>query len=436
MSEKIDNLIIGGGPAGLTAANILRNLKKNYILFESSDVLGGLCKTFKSNDGFKFDNFKHIFKVSKDHLKELQKIGIRTNFETISTPRMLCGCENGKVYEYPVQENLWNLEPEERKLVLKSFSERARNIEIKTCKDWCLDKFGEYFSEKYIFPYIRKHLCSEPDEIGTKWLTMNNGKSRFSYPGEPDPKGKCGIENSYFEMFCYPMIGGFSSFFHQKHKEHLFTGNTLTKIDYKNKIAYFNNGKEFEYENLISSIPLDEMILKICDDVPEELKEKARSLKYVSGDTVSIKMNFPVSRTDFHWMYVFDSSIKCAKVSAVSNISKANVPNKRNGSIQLEYFRKPESKPITEDEVKADLKKLSEYNLFNNEDVQSIEIRSEKYCNLVLKDADYDISEFLCDWLSERNITQIGRFGTWRYMLSPEVIISSKISTLKALNDK
>ena len=56
--EKVDVLIIGGGITGLSLASFLK--KRDYLVLEKSQTLGGYCKTKISGD-FVWDYSGHFF---------------------------------------------------------------------------------------------------------------------------------------------------------------------------------------------------------------------------------------------------------------------------------------------------------------------------------------------------------------------------------------
>ena len=52
---KIDNIVIGGGAAGLTAANVLGKSGREVLLIEKESLTGGLVNSYSSK-GFVFDS--------------------------------------------------------------------------------------------------------------------------------------------------------------------------------------------------------------------------------------------------------------------------------------------------------------------------------------------------------------------------------------------
>ena len=53
-------LVLGGGPAGLTAGYLLGKLGRDVLVLEAEDQVGGLAKTVE-RDGYRFDLGGHRF---------------------------------------------------------------------------------------------------------------------------------------------------------------------------------------------------------------------------------------------------------------------------------------------------------------------------------------------------------------------------------------
>ena len=55
MKREKPIVIVGGGIAGLTAANFLRQHGIPFILYEGAGKLAGLAASFKDENGFSYD---------------------------------------------------------------------------------------------------------------------------------------------------------------------------------------------------------------------------------------------------------------------------------------------------------------------------------------------------------------------------------------------
>src|SRR3712207_8285939 len=64
--EQKPYLVIGGGPAGLTAGYLLAKAGKRVIVFEADDQVGGIAKTVVDPHGYRFDLGGHRFFTKKD----------------------------------------------------------------------------------------------------------------------------------------------------------------------------------------------------------------------------------------------------------------------------------------------------------------------------------------------------------------------------------
>ena len=94
------------------------------------------------------------------------------------------------------------------------------------------------------------------------------------------------------------------------------------KIDPLNKIIYFKNSYKENYDKLISSIPLPE-IVNIIENTPKEIIEKSKLLKWTSGYTVSIGLSTK-EILPYLWFYIYDEDIPFARVYSPSHKSKDN----------------------------------------------------------------------------------------------------------------
>src|SRR3712207_9464539 len=64
-------VVIGGGPAGLTAGYLLAKAGKPVIVFEADDQVGGLAKTVVDPDGYRFDLGGHRFFTKNQEVNDL-----------------------------------------------------------------------------------------------------------------------------------------------------------------------------------------------------------------------------------------------------------------------------------------------------------------------------------------------------------------------------
>src|SRR5438067_12002099 len=99
MLEK-PTVVIGAGPAGLTAGYLLAKRGLPVIVLEAEDQVGGIAKT-AVRDGYRFDLGGHRFFTKAKEVDALWHEIMREEF--LERPRQSRIYWNGKFLEYPLQ---------------------------------------------------------------------------------------------------------------------------------------------------------------------------------------------------------------------------------------------------------------------------------------------------------------------------------------------
>src|SRR3954447_8645824 len=93
-------LVLGGGPAGLTAAYLLAKAGRPVIVVEAKDQVGGLAKTVVDPEGYRFDLGGHRFFTKVKEVDDLWHEVMGEEF--LRRPRQSRIYWNGKFLEYPL----------------------------------------------------------------------------------------------------------------------------------------------------------------------------------------------------------------------------------------------------------------------------------------------------------------------------------------------
>ena len=93
-------VVVGGGPAGLTAAYLLAKKGYKVTVFEGSDMLGGISQTAQYK-GYRFDIGGHRFFTKVEPVEELWHEILGDEF--ISVPRLSRIYYDGKFFDYPLK---------------------------------------------------------------------------------------------------------------------------------------------------------------------------------------------------------------------------------------------------------------------------------------------------------------------------------------------
>src|SRR3954451_8782229 len=94
-------VVIGGGPAGLTAGYLLAKAGKKVIVLEADDQVGGIAKTVVDPDGYRFDLGGHRFFTKNKEVDDLWHEIMGDEF--LQRPRMSRIFWRGKYLDYPLK---------------------------------------------------------------------------------------------------------------------------------------------------------------------------------------------------------------------------------------------------------------------------------------------------------------------------------------------
>ena len=415
-SEKI--LILGAGISGLGAAYSCKQRGVRTIILEKNNTYGGLCGNFTIR-GYRFDHFVH-FSFTKE--KEVIDIFNESTEQIITHISNPYNVYKGRWIKHPAQNNLYPLPEEEKQLVINDFMHRPETdmSKIKTYEDWLRLQYGNYFAEHFPMVYTIKYWMVDAKNLETKWV----GNRLYQPSVEEVIQGSKTAETPvtyYAKEMRYPKKGGFKAFFSKLAEDQDIRYNQdVISIDTKKCQVKTKNGDVYNYEQLISSLPLPEVI-KMLDNVPDEVISAANNLKATSGYQISIGLttkNIP----PYLWWYIYDEDIVPARVYSPSLKSPDNAPNGCS-SLQMELYC--EKGKYTKNEIyNGSVAKLIELGIIKNEDIKFVDIRFEEYANVIFYSNIYESRKIVRDYLSLIGIQTIGRFGEWDYLWSNQSLLS------------
>ena len=425
MVRKIDNLILGAGFAGLGASHTLKSRGEESTILEKDDTFGGLCGNFVIN-GFRFDRFVHVSFSKIDEVNKLFWESCGGNEGVIKHIPNPFNIYNKKWIKHPAQNNLFPLSEEEKTVIINDFLARPDITKVKApdnYEQWLRLQYGNYFAEHFPMVYTRKYWMKEAKELRTEWTG-----GRFYQPSVEEVIEGSKTANTpvtyYAKEQFYPKEGGFKHFVSKLADEaNILYNMGVHSIDTTNKIVR-TDGKDgenaFYYNRLISSIPLPE-IIKMLENVPEEILEAVAKLEATSGYHVSIALktkNIP----PYMWWYIYDEDILAARVYSPSIKSPSNAPEGCS-SLQMEVYCK-EGKFTEKEIIDGTVGKLIELDIIKGEDILFTHVGFEKYGNIIFTEPIYEARKIVRDYLLSKGIETIGRFGEWDYLWSDQSLFS------------
>jgi protoporphyrinogen oxidase len=346
-------VIMGAGPAGLTAAWELIKSGKSVVVWEADPIyVGGISRTVQAN-GFRFDVGGHRFFSKSAEVNEVWREIMPDDF--VDCPRLSRIYYRNKFFSYPLEamDSFLKLGPFETVRIIFSYIHaRANPIRPETTfAQWVTNRFGKRLFDMFFKSYTEKVWGISCDEISADWaaqrikgLSLREAIISAFKGRQAAPTAKTLIRN-----FFYPRLGpgqmwetaankiierGGWIFLDRKVKTIHWDETGVTHITGTDHLGTFF---QQEGSSFISSIPLQELMLVLDPPPPKEVVAAAKALRYRDFVTVCLV----VDRADVFpdtWIYIHDPSVKVGRVQNYKNWSAAMVPDPKLTSLGMEYF--------------------------------------------------------------------------------------------------
>lgn len=154
--ERKPIAIIGGGLAGLTAANYLHRKNIPFVLYEAGKQIAGLCKSFKDEEGFSYDFGAHF--VTNRLAAMIGVSGDCRPVKHYSETVLL----NGKTYAYP-----FGLMKIPRMTLSGVKSQLISGGKEKTAQNWFRSRYGQALADEVALPLVEAWSGAKSDELSS-----------------------------------------------------------------------------------------------------------------------------------------------------------------------------------------------------------------------------------------------------------------------------
>jgi len=350
-----DVVIIGAGPAGLTAASELCKAGRRSVVFEKDAVVGGISRTVTYN-GYLFDIGGHRFFTKVKAVEDMWHEYMQDDF--LLRSRISRILYNRKFFNYPlkISNALSGLGLVNSVLVLFSYL-KIRLVPIrneKNFEDFVTNMFGSRLYRIFFKTYTEKVWGIPCTEISAEWAAQRiKGLSLVSAVKNALIGNrfttKQTVIKTLIDSFHYPRKG--PGMMWEKvtdvvnetgSKVHLESdvvkiyhqGDQVSAIDVQLKSGEI---QKFTGSDFISTMPVRELIQKLDPPVPAAVLNAANLLNYRDFLTVALIVE-QEHLFDDNWIYIHDQDVKVGRIQNFKNWSPEMVPDGNNTCLGLEYF--------------------------------------------------------------------------------------------------
>jgi protoporphyrinogen oxidase len=438
MSDSV--VVIGSGMAALGAHEVLHDAGVDHVLYDKNGHPGGHTATFRDPSGFIFDDGPHISFTEDARLQELLAKNVGGHFETIK-----CYVDNywhGHWVKHPAQINLHGLPTDLIVECVRDFITAANAApdgvdaaEIANYEQWLRASFGDTFAETFPMVYGRKYHTVDAGNMSTDWL----GPRLYTPDLEEVLRGAIDASTPdvhYVDHFRYPAAGGFISYLEPwLSRAELHLGSEVTGIDAAERVVRFADGTARGYLNLVSSMPLPELI-PLIDGAPSDVVQASAKL----ACTQAVIINVGVGRDDIspaQWRYFYDEDLVFTRCSFPHLLSPSTCPP-GSGSVQVECYYSDKYRPLDRtpasciEPVIADLIRTGIFD--ESDEIVFAEARPIKYANVIF-DLDRALAlETVHGYLRDVDLHWCGRYGDWDYSWTDQAFFSGEAAAEAVLS--
>jgi len=350
-------VIIGAGPAGLTASyELMKHDIPTTVIEKDATYVGGLARTVE-HKGYRFDIGGHRFFSKNQEVEALWTEILGP--EMLTRNRLSRIYYRGRYFAYPIRaaNALWNLGPIEAVRCMASYGyARVRPIRNpRSLEDWVRNQFGWRLFSIFFKTYTEKVWGISTKELSADWaaqriksldmwLVLKSALLPKRRPAKRDD-----VVTTLIDSFRYPRLGPGQMWervaeIHRAKGHPVLFGRTVERIKHDHdRVTSVSTRtesgsiEEHQGSDFISSMPIRELVSRLDPAAPDSVRRAADSLSY--RDFISVAVM--IDRADVfpdNWIYIHDPTVKVGRIQNFKNWSPDMVPDRSKTCLGLEYF--------------------------------------------------------------------------------------------------
>lgn len=431
-SQKL--LVLGGGISGLTAARILQERGRDYLLLERCPTFGGLTRTVEVGE-FCFDYTGHFLHLSRYSSPGGIPYANLKDEEWGQIIRRSCCFVGGKLITAPIQYNLAELPPALFTECVNSYNARPSLSDSATAtfRDYVVSGFGQALSDLFLIPQNEKTMAISLD-------CLSKHAVRRFFPAPDDTLVREGMtadggggSKSYNSTFWYPKLGGIGRLVEglRSGVRDCVANQDIIAVNLQDKTISTRTHGTFAWDGILSSIPL-KSFCEMTND--EELMYASAGLSHSStvSFNIGLRGRLRPEFEDIHWLYIPDRKIPFYRIGFYSNIGEGTC-SPGCSSVYVEVGLPSEEVDrtnLTHDLQPKVMRSLKELGWIDSRDVVCVVIHVMRHAYVHHTPQRDKAVAMILARLRESRVFPIGRYGLWDYTSMEDSMESARTAVL------
>jgi protoporphyrinogen oxidase len=345
-------VIIGGGPAGLTAAYQFGRHHRTVTVVEATGEVGGISRTVV-RDGWRFDIGGHRFFTKVRAVSDLWHEMLPPE-DFLVRPRASRIYFGGKFYDYPLKpwNALRNLGPVEAvRCVLSYLWARVRPPRDQTSfEGYMAAQFGWRLYRKFFKTYTEKVWGVPADELLAVWAAqrIKNLNLLAAVRDAVLPGRRRAELTSLIEQFEYPRLG--PGMMWERCADLVRAQGSDIRLSHRVHAIRHEDGRATQVicatpdgdsvlscSEIVSSMPLPMLIEAMDPPAPADVLDAAKNITYRDFLTVALIVPEELAFPD-NWIYVHSPGVAVGRIQNFGAWSPDMVAEPGMTCLGLEYF--------------------------------------------------------------------------------------------------
>lgn len=419
--------IIGAGPAGLTAAYKLSSQGAHVTVFETTDLPGGLSRSFELW-GQIVDLGPHRFFSRDPRVNQLWLEVVEKDFRMVD--RLTRIYYNKRFFHYPLKPTnaLWNLGFLTSLLCVLSYLRQKvfpQRVDSNSFEGWVVERFGRKLYKIFFKSYSEKLWGIDCTDLDSDFAAQRIKKFSL-FEAIKNSLGLAKVEHKTLaDTFAYPINGTGMVYMRmansiQKNGGKIHYNSVVTKLVHENlkvQTIELSNGKQFQFDHVISTMPITNLIQGLgCEST--KVNKAKETLKFRNTILVFLEIEGD-DHFDDQWLYIHSSDLDVGRITNFSNWVPEINKDSPNTIMVLEYWGNNDDALWLKDDdslVEKASTELKKTGLIKDAPVLNGLVKKIPKSYPIYSKGYKENLHIVYAYLKEfKNLSVIGRYGAFKY---------------------